>query len=78
MTEEVRDLMSWMARWAAVERPDIVARHDELLHRYVHAAVRPPATDPAAVTRFPYVDFGEVPLSSEPAPPTRRSRSRSR
>ena len=35
--------MSSMARsGAAVERPDVVARHDELLHRYVHAATAQP------------------------------------
>jgi len=68
MTTEVRDLMLWMAQWgAAVERPDVIARHDDLLKRYVHATVQPPAAEPAAVTRFPYVDLGEVPLTSKSA-----------
>ena len=75
MTAEVRELMLWMAQWgAAVQRPDLVARHDELAQRFVHASVGPPSAEPAAVTRYPYVDLGELPLSSEPTSARRRSR----
>jgi hypothetical protein len=76
MTAEVRELMLWMSRWgAAVERPDVVARHDDLLRRYVRATVRPPAVEHTAITRLPYVDLGEVPLTSEPGHGRRRSRA---
>jgi hypothetical protein len=76
MTAEVRELMLWMAKWGdAVERPDVASRHDDLLQRFVHASVAPPAPKPAAVTRFAHVDLGEVPLTYEPAPARRRSRA---
>ena len=66
MTTEVRDLMMWVEKWgAAVERPDIVTRRNDLVQRYVDAVICPPAPER---TRFDLVEIDVL----EDGPPNRR------
>ncbi len=69
----MRDLMLWVTQWSgAVDRPDVVAAHDELLPRFVAAALHAPEPEPPPPRTFAYVDLGDLPVAMDD--PVRRRR----
>lgn len=69
MTDEVFRVAVWVERWgAAVHRPELEARADELTRRFVSASLHPPVAPPQARV-FDSVDLGDLPLDD-----VRRSR----
>jgi hypothetical protein len=91
MIRELRDLSFTVQRCsAAIEMPDVIKARDELIHRFVRAAISTPAVAPSPTPEFWTCSDGadevplhcedELPLYCEPSPcvdalPDDRSRS---